>query len=240
MDILDNEKPVWQATTDLMTALMMVFMFIAIAFLIQLKTLTDATEVKQPEPIKLEPVKPEPVVSKHNAISFEKELNVALHNELYRSLKQWGAHLTDDNIIRFNANFKSGSADMPEDFAKVIEDFYPRYLKVLLPFKEQISELRIEGHTSDKWETAKRKEDIYVNNMQLSQARASSVLKHVYLLKNEVVQQNQAWLERQLRANGMAFANPIYRTSSYSNHKEIDENASRRVEFKVVSVVLQQ
>lgn len=234
MDILDNEKLVWQATTDLMAALMMVFMFIAIAFLIQLKALTPATEVKEPEPIK-----PEPVVSKHNAISFEKELNVALHNELERSLKQWDAQLTDDNIIRFNANFKSGSVELPEDFAKMIADFYPRYLMVLLPFKEQISELRIEGHTSDKWETAKRKEDIYLNNMQLSQARASSVLKHVYLLDHPVIQANKAWLERQLRANGMAFANPIYLPGTDSK-KQIDENASRRIEFKVVSLVIQQ
>ena len=75
-----------------------------------------------------------------------------------------------------------------------------------------------------------------MNNMQLSQARASSVLKYVYLLQHPSIQQNQSWLERQLRANGMAFAAPIYQHAG--GEKVIDENASRRVEFKVVSVVL--
>lgn len=233
MDIVDNEKPVWQATTDLMSALMMVFMFIAIAFLYQLKQLPP---IEVSEPVnQIEPVKGADK-AKTNALSFERELNAALRSEFAQSLKTWGAHLTDDNIIRFKANFKSGSADVPEDFAKIIDDFYPRYLRVLLPFKERISELRIEGHTSNKWETAKRKEDIYVNNMQLSQARASSVLKYVYLLQHPIIQHNQSWLERQLRANGMAFAAPIYKHAG--GEMVIDENASRRVEFKVVSVVL--
>lgn len=142
MDIVDNEKPVWQATTDLMSALMMVFMFIAIAFLYQLKQLPP---IEVSEPVKqIEPVKGADK-AKTNALSFERELNAALRSEFAQSLKTWGAHLTDDNIIRFKANFKSGSADVPEDFAKIIDDFYPRYLKVLLPFKERISELRIEG-----------------------------------------------------------------------------------------------
>lgn len=235
MDILDNEKPVWQATTDLMSALMMMFMFITIALLYQLKQMQP---IAVPEPVKLI----EPVIEpkKTNALSFERELNTALRLEFARSLSTWEAQLTDDNIIRFKANFKSGSADVPEDFAKIIDDFYPRYLKVLLPFKARISELRIEGHTSNKWETAKRKEDVYVNNMQLSQARASSVLKYVYLLKDPMIHSNQTWLEGQLRANRMAFASPIYQHTGFGNERSIDESASRRVEFKVVSVVLQQ
>ena len=229
MDIVDNEKPVWQATTDLMSALMMVFMFIAIALMFQLKQMQPVTATETVKPIEQ---------VKTNAFSFERELNLALRSEFAQSLNTWGAQLTDDNIIRFKANFKSGSADVPEDFAKIIDDFYPRYLKVLLPFKTRISELRIEGHTSDKWETAKRKEDIYVNNMQLSQARASSVLKYVYLLQHPTIQHNQSWLEGQLRANGMAFASPIYIHPGAGSEKIIDESASRRVEFKVVSVVL--
>jgi hypothetical protein len=37
----------------------------------------------------------------------------------------------------------------------------------------------------------------------------------------------------------MAFANPIYLPGTDSK-KQIDENTSRRVEFKVVSLVIQQ
>ena len=57
--------------------------------------------------------------------------------------------------------------------------------------------------------------------MQLSQERAFKVLSYCYSLENNVTKENRPWLEKNFRANGMAF-------SKFKNN----DNA-RRVEFTI-------
>lgn len=91
-----------------------------------------------------------------------------------------------------------------------------------MSYKDEILELRVEGHTSDTWKNSKSKEEIYLKNMQLSQDRAYRVLSYCYSLKDEEVVQNRIWLEKYFRANGMAYSQPR------------EKDKARRVEFKVV------
>ena len=196
----------WMNIADVMAALMMIFMFIAIAFLYQILNEKEIYKVS---------------------------LNKALHEEFDRDLQRWKAVITDDNIMRFNSPFKVGSNELPEEFASILADYFPRYIKVLSnkKFKNEIEEIRVEGHTSDGWGSVADKKKVYLKNMNLSQERASNVLAYCYDLNNPIISTNLNWLQHNLRANGMSFSKLLYKKGSNIE----DKKRSRRVEFKVLT-----
>ena len=61
-------------------------------------------------------------------------------------------------------------------------DFFPRYVAVLssAEWRDEISEIRIEGHTSSEWEGQTAGDEKYINNAELSQKRSYQVLNYVY------------------------------------------------------------
>ena len=203
---MENNESQWINIADIMSALMMIFMFIAIAFLYQI----------------LEEKK-----------IYKVELNKALHKEFDRDLENWKAVITPDNIIRFNSPFIIGDDAIPEDFSIILTSFFPRYLKVLTKdeFKNEIDEIRVEGHTSNGWGDKNQKQS-YLYNMNLSQKRASNVLELCYNIQDNIIDTNILWLQSNLRANGMSFSKLLY-----INSDEIipDQARSRRVEFRVVT-----
>ncbi len=208
----------WINISDMMSGLMMVFLFIAIAFMIQIQSEQQAV--------------------KEIAMTYRKSqqaLNHDLHKEFEKDLKNWGAEITKENVFRFNSPevlFSAGSSEISNKFKAILDNFFPRYIKLLSSKKyfDEIDEIRIEGHTSYGWNSTTSKQDIYLNNMQLSQARANNVLTYCYNLQNEEIDTNREWLEKKFRANGMSFAKLIYKKDGTQ-----DNIKSRRVEFKVLT-----
>jgi outer membrane protein OmpA-like peptidoglycan-associated protein len=204
---MQNQDNNWMNIADIMSALMMIFMFIAVAFLYQILNEKEVYKV---------------------------QLNKALHVEFDKDLTKWQAIITKDNIIRFNSPFTVGSDKIPQSYKEILSDFFPRYIKLLTikKFKKEIDEIRVEGHTSYGWGDLKDEKSIYLNNMNLSQKRASNVLAYCYDLNDTQIEQNLNWLRNNLRANGMSFSKLLYKDT---NKKLQDANRSRRVEFKVVA-----
>ena len=204
---MDDNDNSWINIADIMSALMMIFMFISIAFLYQILNEKEIYKVS---------------------------LNQALHEEFDEDLYTWQAVITEDNIIRFDSPFQIGSFEIPQNYQKILQDFFPRYIKVLSneKFKKEIEEVRVEGHTSNGWGTLEDKKLIYLNNMDLSQQRASSVLAFCYSLENSFINENRKWLEENLRANGISFSRPLFQGK---NGGIIDNDRSKRVEFKVLT-----
>ena len=196
----------WMNIADIMSALMMIFMFISIAFLYQILNEKEIYKVS---------------------------LNKALHEEFDKDLQEWKAIITDDNIMRFNTPFKPGSNALPIEFSLILADYFPRYIKVLSneKFKDEIEEIRVEGHTSNGWGSVINKKKVYLKNMHLSQERASNVLTYCYDLNNSIITTNINWLQNNLRANGMSFSKLLHKKDS----DEEDRDRSRRVEFKVLT-----
>ena len=203
---MQDSESSWINIADVMSALMMIFMFISISFLYQLLS------------------------EKEN---YKTELNKALHKEFDRDLAKWQALITENNIMRFNSPFPTGGAEVPEAFYEILKDFFPRYIKVLsdAKFKGEIEEIRVEGHTSNGWGSVANAKEVYLKNMHLSQERASNVLSICYGLDNFFIKSNIKWLEVNLRANGMAFSKPLYVEKSQIE----DAERSKRVEFKVLT-----
>ena len=203
---MEDSESSWINIADVMSALMMIFMFISISFLYQLLSEKETYKVN---------------------------LNKALHEEFDRDLHRWQSVITENNIMRFNSPFQTGSADVPERFHEILKDFFPRYIKVLsdAKFKGEIDEIRVEGHTSNGWGSLSDTTENYLKNMNLSQDRASNVLGLCYSLDDHFIKDNIKWLETNLRANGMAFSKPLFA----GNAQTEDAERSKRVEFKVVT-----
>ena len=148
----DDQDDQWISIADMMAGLMIVFLFIAI---VNLKDQLDKLR------------------------SFE-ILQDRIYNELYDEfeddLKKWVAEIDKETLtISFREpkiQFATGSSEVKNQFKDILDDFYPRYLNVLWDFREDIDELRIEGHTSSKWQKAISIDEAYINNMGLSQDRS--------------------------------------------------------------------
>ena len=205
----------WISISDMMSGLMMVFLFIAVVFMQKVhedkQSMVDIAETYA---------------------NTKNKLNTALHTEFDNDLDSWGAEILEDNTIRFKEPevlFDRSKAILKDKFKLILDDFFPRYTRILTgdEFKNDIIELRVEGHTSSVWRKNSSIEVAYLNNARLSQDRAFTVLSYLFTLPS--TNQHQEWLIKVFRANGLAFANKIMINGEENLSK------SRRVEFRVIT-----
>ncbi len=205
----------WVSMSDLMAGLMMVFLLIAIGFMQYIK-------------IERDKIKEVAVTYQNSQVA----LYDALSAEFKEDLSLWDADIDQATLeFRFNSPdvlFDTGKIDLKPQFQAVLQDFFPRYLEVISQFKENIQEIRIEGHTSSIWNQQSSEEEAYFNNMELSQGRTRAVLQYVYLLPR--VASDRAWIKQKFAAVGYSSAHPIV-----DDEGEEDELKSRRVSFKVLT-----
>lgn len=203
----------WMSISDMMSALMIIFLFISISFMIKVHE-----QKKDMDKIISE--------SKQVKIEIYKDLN----KEFSGDFAKWGAELDQKTLsVRFKEPevlFKPNSSKIEDKFTLILDDFFPRYLKVLnkAKYKDAIQEIRIEGHTSSEWQDEIGTDKAYLENMRLSQDRARSVLNYVFTLKTD---EQRDWLIKHLTANGLSFSQKIE-----ENGKE-NFDKSRRVEFRI-------
>ena len=203
----------WITVSDLMAALMMVFLFVAIATIRPMRSERDAI--------------------REIAVSWretELELFEALAREFSGDFQNWNAELDGETLVfRFKAPevlFSPARSRLRPGFRATLDRFFPRYMAVLWRFRDAIEEVRIEGHTSSDWGGVDATE-AYFRNMALSQARTRTVLE--YCLSIPKAGPYVAWARRHITANGLSSSRLRIRDG-----KE-DRDASRRVEFRVRS-----
>lgn len=193
----------------------MVFMFISIAYMHYVR-------------IEKEKIK-EVAVAYEQA---QQQLYNALNIEFSNDLPDWDAEIDKQTLeVRFKSPdvlFGLGSSELKPKFKEILNNFFPRYLKVLDQYKEHITEVRIEGHTSTDWTGAANQDEAYFNNMELSQGRTRAVLQYVHSLKESSA--HQKWVKSKFSAVGYSSSHPILNAMG----KE-DQNRSRRVTFKVIT-----
>lgn len=203
----------WVSVSDLMAGLMMVFLLVAIVFMVNAEI----------ERNKIRDV----------AVLYDR-LRTQLYQDLKREfdpdLERWGAEVNPDLSIRFGRPeliFDKGQNVLKEEFKVILEDFFPRYLSIIAAekYRHDIAEVRIEGHTSTGW-VNRSEDDAYILNMGLSQARTRSTLE--FLLELSEVQAEKVWLKEHMTANGLSSSKPLL----LENGAE-DSERSRRVEFRL-------
>ncbi len=204
----------WMSISDLMSGLMIVFMLIAVAYMVEV----DHQRQQQNEVIE------EYAVVKHN-------IYVELYNEFEGDLPRWNAELDEKTLaITFkepDVLFATGSDVLNTQFKSVLDDFLPRYIKVLSQdkYRDNVEEIRIEGHTDPNWKGARTRQEEYEQNMNLSQLRTQAVLK--YAIEMPALQQDLEWMISHITANGLSSSHPVIRNGV------VDNDRSRRVEFRV-------
>jgi outer membrane protein OmpA-like peptidoglycan-associated protein len=110
-------------------------------------------------------------------------------------------------------------------YSTLLKDFFPRYITVLKPYKEDLREIRIEGHTDNDFDYGPGIRE-YFFNMELSQGRTRSTLIHcLQMIYNDKEVYN--WVKPLVTANGLSSSKLI------TVDGIIDKAASRRVEFRI-------
>lgn len=213
---------VWMSVSDLMTGLMIIFLFVAVAYMIQVQdnqsVLTDYVETKQ-------------------------KLHDRFVNEFKGDTAKWKMVVGKDLSMKFKEPevlFAQGSGELQPKFKEILDEFIPRYLGILLTdsLRERIREIRIEGHTDDL-RMVKYGTDPYLSNVLLSQERAYNVLSYIRSMdsfKNYTPEQKQL-LDFWFTANGLSYGKAVDSQDRYValSKDTIDKAKSRRVEFRIVT-----
>ena len=201
--------------SDLMSVLMMIFLFISIVYM---------RSVNQ-EKSKITSI----------AQTYEEtqvEITHDLKDEFTKNLQVWNAVLDSLTLsIRFenpDILFKVGSAELNDHFKSILDSFFPRFIQILTDpkYKNYIEEIRIEGHTSSEWAGEPSSRQAYFNNMELSQNRTRKVLE--YILRQDWNKNLFEWEKKHLTANGLSSSKLIFDADGQENKEK-----SRRVEFRV-------
>lgn len=196
----------WISVSDMMTGLMMIFLFIAIIYIQEvLNTYGEFEDVQA-------------------------KICSELKKEFIEEQDSWNMRICEGGLlVKFqnNENFLPDSKVITEKFQAVLGEFYPRFKRILWKYIDDVDELRIEGHASSE-ALGKTRKDAYLYNTELSQGRSFNVMDYVLGLK-EIASNDEflAWSYKNLTAHGMSSSSVIL-----VNDIE-DRVASRRVEFRI-------
>lgn len=202
----------WLTVSDLMAGLMMVFLFIAIVFMLMTQKENDK-------------IKDVAVAYQQNQVAIFD----ALEKEFKDDLDKWGASI-DKETLAFNFQspdvlFANNETRLSEAYKQILNDFFPRYINVLKPYRDSLDEIRIEGHTSSVGLRGSSDAEAYFYNMQLSQGRTLAVLQYGYsLLPAEV-----DWIKANIAAVGFSSSRLILKDGVEDMAK------SRRVSFRAIT-----
>lgn len=181
-------------------------------------------------------------LNKFNKMSrVEDAFKVKLSSSIFKELKdefkndfeRWNLVLLEENnILRFKnptSMFLRGQDSISEKYQKILNDFFPRYLKIIEKHKDEIQVIYVEGHTSSRYRTAKTKEEKFEKNRILSQKRADEVLLFLKNINDTRVYENTKLMDEIFISKGRSSSQLIYNEDGSENIE-----ASRRVEFKIV------
>ena len=213
---------VWMSVSDLMTGLMVIFLFVAVAYMIQVNesqtVLTDYVETKN-----------------------------KLHDKLVKGFKgdtlRWQMAIGKDLSMKFNnptVLFAQGSSQLTPQFKEILDEFLPKYFDILLndSLKKNIKEIRIEGHT-DPIPYPSLDPDPYIANVILSQQRSLSVLRYFRNMPafEKYTDKEKQLLEYWFTSNGLSYGKALDSLGNYTilSENPIDYQMSRRVEFRIIT-----
>lgn len=210
LDFFKNEDDdsQWLPISDLMSGLMVLFLFIAISLMLEVRQVAETHQENQDKIYK------------------------ALIKEFEQDLPKWGAEIDKKTLtLSFKSPellFETGQSTLKPNYQAILSDFFPRYMKVIDAHKDNIQEIRIEGHTSSEWTTGVDNNTAYFENMRLSQDRTRAVLQYVYHIPS--VQNYQGWIKENLAAVGLSSAKIVK-----DNNNQENKEASKRVTFRIIS-----
>lgn len=204
-DIERNDENAFALSTgDLMAGLLFIFILLLMGAMLQVQEKAEQDEE---------------IVKRYDQIKTQ--LYIDLQDEFKEDLTIWRATIDSTLCVRFQEPsmlFDEGDDNLKQNFKQILDDFFPRYIEVLMrpQYKENIEEIRIEGHTNSNGG--------YFSNMELSQNRTRAVLQYCL---NMMPPDDMEWAKALITANGLSSSHLIMKDG------EEDKELSRRVEFRV-------
>ena len=221
----------WISFSDIMTVLMIIFLFISISYMMQVRK-----EQAQQDKI----------------FKSCKKTRSQIYNDLdstfSKGFEKWNIEIEPDLSIKisnanalFEAQLYTDEVILKEDFKDFLSKFSPRFLTIILnpKYQDKISEIRIEGHTSIRKPIDEFSSKYYQHMVVLSQKRSNKVLEHMMSLSSytNLTDLDKKRLRFFLTSNGLAFGRSLDGDNNYKfySNKNIDKKKSMRVEFKIVT-----
>lgn len=217
-----SKSNVWISVSDLMTGLMIIFLFVAISYMVQVKNNQKVLE---------------------GYMETKENLHDKLVDEFKNDTTKWQMSIGKDLTIKFDnptVLFDSGEWELTSSFKNILQDFLPRYFNILLKdtLRTKIQEIRIEGHTDDV-PIPRLHNDPYIANIILSQQRALSVVKYFRELPvfKQYTKDEQNLIEYWLIASGFSYGKSLDDNGEYTfkTKNNINKDLSRRVEIRIVT-----
>lgn len=220
----NDETSIWISNTDLMSGLLVLFLFIAILMNQGLSEAQD--EIKK-------------ITGASNEVRRELQESIK-QNFSAEEIKRY--NLDQENNVgaasfdKGDGRFLVGSSELTPEFRATLQVFLPKYIKSISDIYEKdpdkIKEIRIEGHTSTEWFANNDGQlvtanDAYIKNMELSQNRTRAIIQFALSLPELVPY--HSLIKEKLTANGLSSSQIIKKEDGSE-----DFDASRRIEFKMV------
>lgn len=216
----------WISFSDIMTVLMIIFLFISISYMMQ---------------VKKEQAQRDEIFEEFKATKEE------LYNELNTIFKddfqKWDVQLDKDLSIKFtnpDVLFQSGRTNIRPYFSEILNKFLPKYFDIILQkkYQDKISEIRVEGHT-DNVPAPQYDRDPYIANTLLSQERSAEVIKHFREMEyfKNLSTKEITLIEYLLTANGLSYGRTVDDNGNLTinSNEPINNEKSRRVEFRIIT-----
>lgn len=215
---MSKKENFWIPYADLMTVLMVIFLFISLAYMGQQEAIVNDYQ------------------------KAKTSIYLDLDSTFRDDFKKWNVGLDKDLSIKFNnpqVLFDVGSDYVKDSFKIILSNFIPKYLAIVMQpkYKDNIGEIRIEGHTDTK--PTNKTDDPYIDNVILSQNRSLEVLKFFRKLPCFIglPKEDKERLQFWLTANGLSYGRTLDNNGqlTFSNGNVPNEGLSRRVEFRIVT-----
>jgi len=244
----DEETTYWLSYSDMMAALLLIFVLIISFTMLQAKQQYEMEQQKLEEQ-EAELMQKEAEIEAIQAQFDEQQLQIDSQTELLEThqnqletvfgiksemIEALQVEFSDVDI-EVNIDPQTGAILLDSDILfdlhqsylttdgkAFLEEFFPRYLSVLTDdrFKDYVAEVIIEGHTDPS--------GMYIESLTLSQERAFEVTKYCLNDKSTMFQGDELEFVRSLiTVNGRSYFDPIYKPNG-----RIDYDQTRRVEIK--------
>lgn len=219
-----KKEDYWVSLSDMMTGLMVIFLFIAISYIQRtnqnIKVISDIQS------------KVDSLVTSYEDTRLKMKLK--LDSIFKNDFSKWNANLDSNLVFRFSNDsllFEVGQSITKTQFSKILSEFFPKYFDVLLNFRDKIEEIRIEGHTDS--------DGSYLQNLELSQNRARNVM--IRLRENtyyrNLPESQKELLNFWINATGYSYSRTFDDNENFTKDTRKPENKakSRRVEFRIIT-----
>ncbi len=214
-----KENDFWPSFTDLLTTILLVILLVLLGIITkeQLEAKAKSEELEA-QAAKIE--QQEEVIN--YLMGVKKEIIEDLIAEFAKTdLKMEIDEKTGAIKFQNDLLFETGKSEIRPEFKQQLQSFIPTYIDIIYgKYSEHLAEIVVEGHTDDVGQ--------FMNNLELSQNRAFSVVR--YVLSDEFGEfPYKGEVKDVITANGRSESQLKYLDEE---KKEVDRKNSRRVEFK--------